>query len=284
LRRRPWFIVLIAALHVFAPIANLIIQFGILGFAPLVFLQGLRETGILEIYRYYLLMPVAGIAIYAMKRWSYPVFFGSWFWCIGSNYLSLRETLASRGEATFLPAGREMSSLILNFVLIVYFVLPRVRAAYYMPHVRWWEHQPRYLTNGIGAAIRWNDQLFSGELENLSLTGIKLRGGLSTSPTFGPGECIEIAFEALGGKYQVKGKIIRMEASGAMGILLLHTTRSRAQFKALTRRLRAAQYHRQSLSASLSENFQDFVAWVKTLPQWRESLLPQLPRVTPEKD
>jgi hypothetical protein len=250
---------------------------------PLDFLHGLGETGFLEIYRNYLLMPMAGVAIYAMKRWSYPVFFGSWVWCIAGNYLAVRQTLAMQGEAAFLPAGREAASIVLNLILIGYFFLPRVRAAYFKPNIRWWEHQPRYLLTGISATLRCDEHKYSGEVENISFTGIKWKPESSEISTLAPGDCVQIAFEFNGSKYQINGQVIRVDSVGSLGIQLLHSARSRRELKALIKQFRSAQFERQSLLTSMYEEFQDLVSWVKSLRDEPESLLPQLQQASSDK-
>jgi hypothetical protein len=275
--RRPWPVVILAALHILAPILNVLIQSLIFSISPIEFLKGLRGAGFFDIYRFYLLMPVAGVAIYAMKRWSYPVFFGSWLWCIAGNYLNLKESLALPNGASPLPAGPEAFSIALNLALICYFILPRVRAAYFRPHARWWEPEPRYILDDVVAGARVDERSYSGAIENLSLTGMKLKLAPSSLVAVTSGECLQLAFEMFNEKYRFNGQVMRVDSTGALGIQLLHTAKSRSELKHLIKRLRSEPSTKYSRYGSLSETFRDFLGWAKSLREHPDALLPQIP-------
>jgi hypothetical protein len=275
--RRPWPVVVLAALHILAPFINVMIQSLIFGISPIEFLKGLRGAGFFDIYRFYLLMPIAGVAIYAMKRWSYPVFFGSWIWCIAGNYLSLKETLALPNGSSPLPAGREAFSMALNLGLISYFILPRVRAAYFRPNARWWEPEPRYALDNVAVDARVDERSYDGAIENLSLSGMKLKLADSSLGALTSGECLQLAFEMFNEKYRFNGQIMRVDSSGALGIQLLHTAKSRSELKHLIKRLNSNPSTKCSRSGSLSDTFRDFLGWVKSLKEHPDGLLPQMP-------
>lgn len=274
--RRPWFIVILAVLHIFTPLVNILIQSSIFGVTPIEFVKNFRDVGILEIYRIYFLLPVAGIAIFAMKRWSYPVFFGSWIWCMVGNYQSLMESISSPGKATPYPVGWQAFSMALNLVLIAYFVLPRVRAAYFLPNIRWWEHRPRYLLKGIAVTARSDNHVYTGELENISSTGTKVKLAPSSFAALTSGEWVQLTFELFSEKYRVNGQIVRAEPNGAFGIQLLHSAKSRSEFKLLLKQLKSAHANKKSETVSLSDDFQDFLKWLKSLKKDRGALLPRI--------
>src|SRR5262249_5789447 len=98
---------------------------------------------------FFLLPVVAGVAVYAMKAWSYPVFLSISGWTIYSNVKFLQSFSGSYAlpvVATF---------FVLDFTFVSYFLLlPTVRKIYFDSRLRWWEQKPRYLVEVSGSIHR----------------------------------------------------------------------------------------------------------------------------------
>jgi hypothetical protein len=90
------------------------------------------------------LYPVAGAAVYAVKRWSYFTF-------IAATVLTFAFNLQAWQQ---FPEVFPLSELILTYLVnlgfVSYFLIPNVKAAYFDPRLRWWESKPRFHVDIVG--------------------------------------------------------------------------------------------------------------------------------------
>ena len=141
MHRRPWSLVFLALFNLIVPIVHL----------TLVYLK-MREKemsagALLQLFTSFenmgwllhLTIPslVAAGAIYAMKKWSYPIFMLSMAWIVGFNISNFDE-FASWAVFEFLLVN------VLNIGLVSFFLIPAVREVYFNPRLRWWESATRY--------------------------------------------------------------------------------------------------------------------------------------------
>lgn len=83
-------------------------------------------------------LPIAGFAILAVKKWSYPIFLASYGWTIGHSVYTWLGA-AQTNTVPFL-----LLILFSNLMAVRYFLLKEVRAPYQDSRLRWWESKPRY--------------------------------------------------------------------------------------------------------------------------------------------
>jgi hypothetical protein len=109
---------------------------------------------------------IAGIAVFSVRKWSYPVFLVSMLWITFqmlrtfSPHLHITELIFT----IILP-------ILFNFLYVSYILLPKVRAAYYDPGLRWWETKPRYV---FSTAIKFtiDGEVIDGKMTNISEGGL----------------------------------------------------------------------------------------------------------------
>ena len=178
---RPWPIRLLATLFVLAPLLNAVAlsflwDVSLLAYLRVVFLQ--PWWSVLEIC---LPLPAAGLAIYAMKRWSYVVFL------LITAYVFVRNAQNVHG----LPDSFNLPVLILayavNLVVVAYFLLPTVRGPYFNARMRWWEALPRYRLD-LPIALHRGEQVVQVRSNDFSAGGVLVRASDDIHRFFEPGE------------------------------------------------------------------------------------------------
>lgn len=150
--KRPWPITALALMHVFAPIPNIWFSSTMMDLNILEYvLELFRSDSWMDILAMMVFFPVAGGAIYACKRWSYPVFVIVLVWSLFINYTTWIE------HSTIYSLPLLLLVYAMNLSLVGYFLIPTVKATYFDPSNRWWESASRYQVNWVGE-IRFGDQ------------------------------------------------------------------------------------------------------------------------------
>ena len=163
---KPWPLIILAIIHIIEPITKLFFYSFIYSISPLAIVDSLFQSETtLQLINFFVLFPIAGIAILAVKKWSLPVFLSIEIFVFINNIGYLHTLLDTHQYIMF-------SSFIifgfLNITIVVYLLIPAVRIAYLDPRVRWWETHPRYQTD-IDCTISNN---LVGKIQNISLSGV----------------------------------------------------------------------------------------------------------------
>lgn len=155
------------------------------------------------------LFPIAGIAIWSLKRWSLFVVILAELISLGFNSIELYQNYAT-GGALFVISQFFLYSL--NILVVVYLMLPAVRLAYIDPRVKWWESNRRFLLKKEGEIALNENSKFLGTILNLSRSGIYLsfpqNAGIKNQ--LGPEKIISINFKIGKKKLSLKGKVARV--------------------------------------------------------------------------
>ncbi|HAR41213.1 MAG TPA: hypothetical protein DCS07_01045 [Bdellovibrionales bacterium] len=139
-KARPWSIIILALLHVGAPIFNSILSSSLQGLPVLAYLKLLvADSSWWGLFDYFLVLPLAGLAIYSCKRSSYPLVFLAVATTVFGNIQTWRSYPA------YFPLWMLALVTLLDLLLVGYFLLPAVKILYLDPSIRWWESKPRYL-------------------------------------------------------------------------------------------------------------------------------------------
>lgn len=97
--------------------------------------------GALKLAEFWLLFPLAGLALWSVKRWAYPLF-------VSIQVYSLWHHLTYESYTwpyvTKNPHFYGLIILSFNVMVILYFLLPDVRRPFFEKEMRWWEHRMRY--------------------------------------------------------------------------------------------------------------------------------------------
>src|SRR6185295_9877362 len=191
----------------------------------------------LDAFQTLLLMPIAGVAIYMMKRWSYPVFLGAVLWSAVRNLSHLQY---AKGV---MPLPMLVVVYLFEIGLVGYFFLPKVRTTYFDPTVRWWESKPRYVLELAARVRAKGGRDLPGQILNISEGGafVTVTGDLAVS------DALELEFSVMGRPFLTQGKVVHARDMGGgrhcFGIQFIHTVESLNRFVALTNALALLGFH-----------------------------------------
>lgn len=231
MKTRPWPLVVLAGLQILSPVGTVLINSWALGVAPHYVIGFLLEAKPLRVFESLALMPIAGIAIYLMKPWSYAIFAGAMLWSLGANLSNW-----SYATQSFSAVGLVLLYLF-QFALAFYFLLPSVRRTYFDASMRWWEAKRRYLL-AVPVTVTRGAERISAQGLNLSEGGMLIRmPGVSPAK----GERLGLSFSVAGVEFQVEGEAVysKSSADGASedGIRFLLDEHSGPRFQRLARAL-----------------------------------------------
>lgn len=210
---------------------------------------------------------VAGIAVYCVKKWSYPVFLICMLWLTFQIFYSLSPNMTF--SELFFTLILPMS---MNILYVSYILLPNVRAAYYDPRLRWWENKPRYVFS-TDIKIRSEENMILGTMSNIS------EGGLfaSIATPIEPNTVIELEFEILGTNIELKAKIVYRKPDGAShGIQFIDVTR--VQKKLLRNIVTKLAKEKYEVTRPVPVWTEDLTKWFLTLIKTGKGFFPELPK------
>lgn len=165
MRRRPWPIVILAFLQIVVePFSNVLLNSYWSALSPRAYVDWYLEHHDWISLFYVIGLPILmGAAVYAMKRWSYPVF------AAGACWMLVRDMQLV--EAGLLPLWVSIALLAGNLAFVGYFLLPAVAAPYLNPRLRWWESKPRYRVDYRGRFEPEGGDSLPCRFRNLSVGG-----------------------------------------------------------------------------------------------------------------
>jgi hypothetical protein len=203
MRVRPWPIIIIALIHIFAPIFNI-------GYSA-----HLNHVNFLDYLEYILVnkkpienvfwiaLPViTGCSILQFRRWSYFLLLS--FTIIVSSIFIHDWWMSPKMPLTTFVFLESM-----NVVILGYFLLPSVRNVYLKPSLRWWEQKPRYLVDQP-ILIETPHATSSGFIRNISEGGCLIETNLE----FSRGDIFKISFEIFQKKFTMQNQIIHKGHEG----------------------------------------------------------------------
>jgi hypothetical protein len=264
MRNRPWPLVLLAVIQILTPLFTIGFNAVALRVPPSFVLEWILQRPPLEVFERLFLMPIAGIAILRMRRWTYVVFFLAMLWSVASKLQDWR-------YATHNHSALSLAVIYLfQILLAVYFLLPSVRRTYFDPAVRWWESKPRYelklpgrLTTPAGAR--------GVTVLNVSEGGVFV----TSADPVAQGQRLELRFDVLGQPFALSGEVVHeRQAEGRLfyGIRFDHTPETGRRMQRLTQALELL-------------GFQDrtpMLPWFRSLVEWAVTLLRTGRGLTPE--
>lgn len=226
MKTRPWPLVILALFQAVAPAFNLWFCARVLNTSVEAYASALwAESTPRQLFEFYALGPIAGLAIFRTRRWSYPLFLAITSFTAWRNYQS---HVAFPG---LLSLPLLFGAYAANAALVAYFLLPAVRLAYFNPRVRWWESQPRFQVELDARA---------GEtpvrIRNLSEGGafIEAAAGL-------PQGAFTLSFEWQGERYAIAARVVHRRADGrGLGLQFAPSRVFRKRMRALAHRMAAA--------------------------------------------
>jgi len=142
-------------------------------------------------------LPIAAVAIFAFRRWSYPVFLGcmAWAgWVCTQNWLQFPNSF---------PLTLLIGTFAVNIAITSYFLIPSVRAPYFDKKLRWWERKPRFLLQ-LSAEVKTGFSTSTVKIANIAEGGVFV-----TSPRNIPiDEKVKLSFNLFDMEFSLEGRTI----------------------------------------------------------------------------
>lgn len=208
MKTRPWPLVIIALAHIFGPVANLILSAALQHAPILTFFQAFIQTkSWWKIVDFFLLLPIAGVAIYSCKKWSYPVFISIAGITVYSNYQTWLH------NPQLFPFSLFLLMVFLDVGFVSYFLVPAVAETYMNPKLRWWESKPRYRARFRGVV---HLATASGAKEKVACVVTDVSEGgvfIKTPKVLNEKELFDLSFFVFGKQYSVLGHVVYRRAA-----------------------------------------------------------------------
>ena len=269
MRRRPWPIIILAVLQLFMPILTIYLA---ASFYSMGLVQYLRTLSYLrsqwDFYAFFAMPVLASMAIYAVRKWSYPIFLGTIAW---QMYHDLTHWTMS--SAVF-PTEVLIMSYVFNVLAVSYMMLPAVWSLYFNPKFAWWRSKPRYLLSHVGE-MKGEKGFRECKLLDISQGGAYLESNweLDTS------EDIALTFNYSGLHFVGKAKILHKGKKGLMtfGYGLEFRDLDRASRKILNQIIRSLKRLNMEQVPKHAIKKEGFVNWALHLVSTGHGLVPMLP-------
>jgi len=257
MKRKPWPIIILALLHILAPIGNLFLNAykSSRGLLPTwnFWNYGLPKTLLIS---YVILPPIAGVFIFICKRWSY------WGYLVCLGLIFLGNVYAFWTNMTLWSFVFLVGILLVDFLAVAYFVVPSVRSVYFDPRLRWWETAPRYSLSLDG---RINEQ--NGIIKNISIGGLFIEAWSG----FEQNQKVELEWTFENQQLKVPGRIVFRNTKG-YGVQFQHTPATSKSVKDLVQVL---QQRGLAISDRKAGPEDGFAHWLKKLFTQGEGLFPK---------
>lgn len=273
MKRKPWPIIILGFLHIVAPFTSLLFNAIAIGLPLHLFFVWVKTWSTLELIMTFGALPLAGIAILAVKEWSYPVFLVAYGWTIGHSLYTWIDT-PQTNTVPFL-----LLILFSNLMAVRYFLLKEVRAPYQDPRLRWWESKPRYKLS-VPMSLSPNKSV--GLVQQGVITDISAGGcfiTLSKSPPMH--EPVRIAFEWSGAKYNFNA-IVRhhrqfTHTANQWGVGIQFYELSKNDNKILQKFISSLKRAGHLESRAISSASEDFSQWIIRLFTTGKGWIPEAP-------
>lgn len=125
--------------------------------------------GVFKLIEFWLLFPLAGMALWSVKKWGYPLFVSIQVYSVWQHltYDSYTWPYVTKNPHFF-----SLIILSFNVMVILYFLLPDVRRPFFDKEMRWWEHRMRYNLPIPACFTKGDpDKIFDAEILNISHSG-----------------------------------------------------------------------------------------------------------------
>jgi hypothetical protein len=279
MRRRPWPIVILALLQILSPVLSVTLSAWKLQVPIRHFVWMLAKYGTPgQLFELVGTSLIAAAAIFAVKRWSYPVFLTIVAWGAYSNISVWHQY----------PQVYSLTTLILvnvvNLGLVSYFLVPVVSAAYFNPRLRWWESKPRFSIELV-CSMKINppdapgSRFCEARITDISEGGVYLylREKLSL------GEIVALNFSLHHVKLSPVGKIVHQGRGEGQGYGVQFVEMAVEEHRALKRAIRGLELLGYERRTPIVPWWLDFYRWATRLLRTGEGLLPEVaPRPAPK--
>lgn len=170
MKNRPLIFIFLSLLHLVEPLIKIFYFKAQTGFSYSLIMENIVQIdGAKSFFDFWLLFPLAGIALISVRKWSYPIFVGVQAYSIWNHlfYTSYTWPYVAKNPHLF-----SLLILSVNVMIMLYFMLPDVRRPFFDKDIRWWEHRVRYnLSFPISFSKGDPNKLYDADVLNISLSG-----------------------------------------------------------------------------------------------------------------
>ena len=259
MRVRPWPIIIIALIHIFAPVFNIYFTTKLNGVTFFDYLEYLlMNKHILENIFWILLPTITGLSILKFRKWSYFLLI---IFTTTTSIFFIQEWATSPK----LPLQTFIFLETINLVIFCYFLMPSVRNVYLKPSLRWWEQKPRYLVD-IPTLIETKNSTSTGIMRNISEGG----GMIETTLDFSRGDIFKISFEIFQKKFNMETQVVFKGIEG-FGTFFTKVSPSQNELNKVIDQLTVQGYPLRTERPNLKESF---TQWIRGAVKGK-GLLPQ---------
>ena len=213
MRRRPVGLLVLAWFHALIPGLNFFWVWFFLGLSPLQYIETLSSQSLLLQAEYFLLLPLAGYAVYRVRSWSLPVFFGIVSWCLYRYF----------NTAWFFPHILKPQQIFMlvgfNILTVLYLVRTSVRAPFFNAKLRWWEAQERFVVAIPARLLLVGNEgtdtyALTGTIADFSLGGVFMTANWNAlTPKMG--DKLQLTFKFFAFDFCVRGRVTYCKLDGA---------------------------------------------------------------------
>jgi hypothetical protein len=274
MRRRPWPIVILAIMQILSPALSIVLSAWKLHMAPQQLLwQLLKHGSTLQLFDLFGTGVIAAFAIFSVKRWSYPVFLAIFSWDVVNNFIVGTQYSQVYSTLTVVLVNA------VNIVLVSYFLLPAVRAAYFNPRLRWWESKPRFRID-IPGALKFETESEPGSrFQSVHVTDIS-EGGvfILAESKLMLGQKVSLTFALHHVKVAPIGKVVHQGRGGALGYGIQFTEMEVVEHRALKRAIQGLRMLGYEERTPAEPWLQDLRKWLSNLLRTGKGLVPDVPK------
>lgn len=170
MKNRPLLFIVLSLLHLIEPLIKIFYFKAQTGFPFSLIMENIVQIdGAKSFFDFWLLFPLAGVALISVRKWSYPIFVGVQAYSIWNHlaYTSYTWPYVAKNPHLF-----SLMILSINVMIILYFMLPDVRRPFFDKDIRWWEHRVRYnMSFPISFTKGDPNKLYDAQVLNISLSG-----------------------------------------------------------------------------------------------------------------
>ncbi|HLD99962.1 MAG TPA: PilZ domain-containing protein [Bdellovibrionota bacterium] len=265
MKARPWPIIVLTILYLLGPVFSILVASYLMHMSPIKYLfLWLPRASYWSALSTFCLYPIAGVAIYLMKPWSYALFITITALTTYQDYAAWRAHPAVMGFPVL------FGLTLINVAIVAYFALPSVRTPFFNRRLRWWESKPRYRME-IPAVLESDRGQTKCSLMNLSLGG----GFIKSAKTLDTTAKSKLRFAIFNQTILVEARPVYRRARGTRGYGLefVHTPESKQTIGRIMQGLALAGV-KQSEQQNVWASFKD---WVTALFRTGRGLVPEMP-------
>jgi hypothetical protein len=257
---KPWPIVILALLHFLSPVWTVCLSAWLLGTPLKIYLHELFLYGRVHDFLSLLIFPVAGLVIYLVERWSYPV------------YLALMFVVTLNNGVLWHDFPKPLNLFLIlavqagNIAVVTYFLHPRIKTVFLDPRVKWWKSKPRYPVQ-MPCWIATEDKTQQAQVMNIS------QGGLFAvcAVPLTIGSQAPLRLEGDGGSVWITAKVV-YQAQNSHGFQFIHSSESHAFVLGVIERLKRSG----GQPIGRISRFEDLKRWANRLLRTGNGLIPEV--------